>query len=120
MRDMDDQALVGLIVLIVVGVVAAVGITVGVMYANDYGLEATVKDKECLPTASSVEVETKLFGIDHRVKDVPQDACGILQPGNFVRYHIRSQHTIIYEKEGGDCIYDSVKGFCGRASFLGV
>lgn len=123
---MDEHAIgvVGIVVWCVVGLVAALGLTAGGMWAADYGVEATVVNKECggpagpggpggiIPTASQskVTVKTKLLGITHTLTDFPDDTCRILRAGddgNFVRYHLRSEHTILFEREGGPCIYDS-------------
>ncbi len=104
--------------LAVAGLVAVAVAAGGYLYATDYAMEATVKEKSCafpitLPDAQNqVAVRTKVFSIDHTVTDVSDAVCGILRPGNFVEYHIRSGRTVLYESEGGDCLWDSESGPC--------
>lgn len=104
-RSLGKLLVAILLVLVVAGVAAA-----AILYAIDYEVEATVQGVDC--AAGTVEVTTKLFGIDHTVTGVPRQQCIFLSPGNFVEYHVRSTHTRLYDVEGGDCIYDSVTGVC--------
>lgn len=107
---------VPMVTKIVLGLVALVVLLGGVgaiAYAADAPVEATIIEKDC-PGAlrggpGEVTVKTKLFGIEHSL-DVPRDQCLAVQEGNFARYHVRSQRTELYDKEGGRCIFDSEKG----------
>ncbi len=123
----DEQAL-GLIAWIVVGVVGlvgALGATGGILYASDFGIDATVIDKQCagLPggggffaeplAGNTITVKTKLFGIEHTLVDVPADQCALVQKDNFVRYRVKSERTSIWSSEGGSCIWDTVNGAGG-------
>jgi len=99
--------LIGLAVLLIVGVLA-----VGVWaYASDYAVEATVTKKECTSAPAQIFVKTKLFGIEDST-EVTVQQCQIIQVGNFVEYHLRTQRTTIFQSEGGECVYDSSTGLC--------
>lgn len=80
------------------------------LYATDAPVEATVTDKDCF--VSEIAVKTKNFGLDHKVRDVPTQECAVIQVGNFVQYHLRTERTIVYASEGGACLYDSKTGTC--------
>jgi len=99
-------------VLLAVLVLAAVGI---VLYANDFAVEAQVKDKQCRSALGGnfVTVQTKLLAIDYTLTGIPDYQCGLVNSGNYVQYHLRSERTSIYASEGGACIYDSVGGIAG-------
>ena len=115
---MDEDGVIGLAFWIVGGVLGLLVVTGVVLYAVDYKIEADVEQTRC--AEGEVDVKTKLFGIDHTVKGVPADQCGILEAGNHVEYRIRSQRTTLYESEGGRCIYDSKTGpYCGQAGSSG-
>src|SRR5688500_10684388 len=73
--SVDDRGLIGVIAAIVGGLLASSLLVGGILYANDYELRATVKDTDCDPAGSQIKVQTKLFNIDHTVKDVPYDEC---------------------------------------------
>ena len=90
------------------GALGLVAIAAGGAYIADYGLEGTVVEKRC----PSLTVETKLLGIRHTKDDVPLLQCGAIQVGNFVVYHIRSGRTLVYQSEGGRCLFDSDRGAC--------
>ncbi len=120
---MDDQGvgLIAWILIAVVGLVAAVGVAGGVMYANDTAVGAKVVDKECkgslLSTQpqSSVTIETQfpVPGIVHTVEQVDNNACHSLTEGrSFIEYHIQSGRTILYESQGGKCLYDTADKLC--------
>lgn len=102
------------VVLVVLAVlVAGLLVTGVVLYAVDYRIDATVQETRC--DLLEVKVKTKQFGIEHTVRDVPVDQCGVLEPGDFVQYRIRSQRTTLYDEEGGRCLYDSETGpYCGQ------
>lgn len=119
----DENAL-GVVAWVVVGLVSLVGVlgaAAGILYASDYGIEATVVDKACgggvftSGANSVVTVKTRMFGIEHTVKGMDDALCSGLragQDGNFVIYHVQSERTILYEREGGACLYDSRTGLC--------
>ena len=92
------------IALVAVGGTAAVG---GYLYATDYALKADVTGTDCT-LENIVSVRTRTFGIDHDVRGVPEDQCNLLHPGDYVEYHVRTKHTILY-RDGAVC-YDSDTG----------
>lgn len=94
--------IIGTVVLLVV-LAGAFGVFA---YATDYGVEASVTKRECSLTPPKLTVTTKTLSIVHTV-DVTENQCVLVREGNFVVYHIRTERTIIYDKEGGRCIYDS-------------
>ncbi|HEX9817079.1 MAG TPA: hypothetical protein VGB18_08870 [Candidatus Thermoplasmatota archaeon] len=102
--------ILGLVLLIVVLLVAT-----GVfLYATDYPVEAQVTGKNCNGTATTVTVETRIGGFTETVP-VSRTECFVIQTGNFVHYHIRSERTVIYEKDpafGGRCVYDTDSILC--------
>lgn len=101
--------LLGLVLLVVVLVVA----TGFFLYATDYAVEAHVVDKTC-QGGPSVTVETRIGGLTETVP-VTTTECLVIQLGNYVHYHIRSQRTVIYEKDpavGGRCVYDTSSIAC--------
>lgn len=121
MDEMGDEG-VGLLAAIALGVVglfvviAAIG---GVMYLADAKVGAEVIDKRCgsLPTGSSstVVVETKfpIPGIEHTVKQMDNNSCQALVEGrSYAEYHLRSERVVLYEREGGRCLYDSDSLVC--------
>jgi hypothetical protein len=110
----DDAGLLGAVaaaaILVLVGLVG-VG---AYLYSTDYALRADVQGKECgLGSLNVVSVHTRTLGIDHDVVGVPQHECSIIQVGDEVQYHVRTQHTTIYRD--GECFYDSETGpGCGK------
>ncbi len=114
---------IGLTVKIVLGVIAALVGLAGLAYASDYGVQATVQETHCAggtnpffpnvlaATDSFVVVGTQFFGTHSFGLD--RDACVALRPANFVVYHIRTGHTIVYQDSSMHaCIYDSNTGVC--------
>jgi hypothetical protein len=105
--------ILGLVLLVLVLVVAT-----GVfLYATDYPVKAEVVEKECQPVPPdppSVTVKTRLGRLSETVP-VTATECLVIQAGNFVEYHIRSERTIIYERDpslGGRCVYDTASKIC--------
>lgn len=98
-------ALVGLVL-----VLAAIG---SVAYANDGAINADVTAKSCSHSgANAITAKTRLFSI---VKTVPVDfiRCQAIPTGAFVQYHLRSTRVVVFEREGGACLWDtSVGGPC--------
>ena len=105
--------ILGLVLLIIVLLVA----TVVFLYATDYPVAAEVTEKDCQPAppeAPSVTVKTKLGGLTEKVA-VTATECFLIKAGHFVEYHIRSERTIIYDKDpsvGGRCVYDTASTIC--------
>lgn len=106
-----------LALLAIVTVVALLLGILGLAYAADYTVEATVTDKRCFGafsgTPNSVTVQTKILAIEYTLTDLPDHQCALVNEGNYVQYRLRSSRTSIYEYEGGSCIYDSVGGVGG-------
>lgn len=107
---------VGRIVLVAAGVLLLVGGFVGALYAADYGIEADVVERHCAgagPFAgvgssggSYVVAQTRMGAFKHRV-DLSGEKCAAVPDHGFAVYHIRTGRTILYQSQGGDCIYDS-------------
>lgn len=102
-------------ILVTIGLVAVGGLaaTGAYLYATDYAMEADVKDTQCQgPGADDllnvVAVRTRVLGLDHAVKGVPDQQCALLESGDRVVYHVRSKHTILYR--GDQVCYDSETG----------
>ncbi len=109
---------VGLVVLI-----AAIG---GILFVTDTPVEATIVEKDCDVSAlngnsnSQVTVKTKfpVPGIEYTLQDFSDSICAGLRAGengNYAVYHIQSERTIFYEREGGACLYDSSGVVCGSS-----
>lgn len=103
--------ILGLVLLVVVLLVAT-----GVfLYATDYPVAAEVTEKDCEAIPNPVvTVKTKLGGLTEKVL-ITATECFVIQRGHFVEYHIRSERTIIYDKDpalGGRCVYDTATKIC--------
>lgn len=99
-------------VLVIVGIALGVIVLgVGVAYAADAPLDASIQEKNCAASQPTVGIVTDLFRITHTLK-MTHDKCSAIQEGNFVRYHLRSGHTQIYSTKGGACVFDSVTIAC--------
>jgi hypothetical protein len=116
-RDMDDNGLglIALILVAVVGLVVLLGVVAGGYYATDGAVTATVTGKDCgsiTSSTGSVDIRTgfPVPGIPHTIPDMPRDKCQLVQAGNFVQYHLRSERTSIWASEGGACIWDTEFG----------
>jgi len=107
-----------LTIKITIGVIGGLLAIGGIAYAMDVSIDAVVTQKNCggtgnpyfphvLGADSTVTVQTRLFGIGHTVS-LSRDVCLALRPNNYVVYHIRSGHTVLYE-DGSQthCMYDS-------------
>lgn len=121
--DESGFGLIAWLIVGVVGIVAALGATGGIMYAADTEIGATVIAKNCAgggggglfsaAAQSTVTIETKfpLAGIKHTLEEFDDNQCRLLEEGkSFATYAIRSGHTVLYKSEGGQCLYDSEKG----------
>ncbi|MGB0652869.1 MAG: hypothetical protein ACPGQL_06675 [Thermoplasmatota archaeon] len=118
MDHQDDRA-IGVIGILIVLVLIVGGIVVSVpvgYYLGDGAVEAVVVDKKCgsnpLGETSKVTVETRfpVPGVQHVVKEFPNDKCNLVNKDNYVEHRLRSGRTTLYQSEGGSCIYDSEKG----------
>ncbi len=118
---MDEEAvgLIGWIIIAVVGLIGAIGITGGVLYASDAAIGAVVIEKDCAspltggPADSAITVETRfpVPGVQHTLTDFDDQKCTVIEEGKtYAEYHLKSGHTIVYREEGGPCLYDSEKG----------
>jgi hypothetical protein len=90
--------------------VAVVALVLWVLlyYGADRPVEADVVDKRCSALGSGeLVVKTRLFGMLH-AEALDAASCLAVPVGAFVVYHLRSGHTIVYEHEGGRCIWDSL------------
>jgi hypothetical protein len=76
----------------------------GLLYATDYGLEATVTQKGSDDRGHFIVATTKLLGVQVR-RDVPVNQWLGLSVGNFLVYHIQSGHVTVYDREGGSVLY---------------
>lgn len=98
------------IITIVAGVLIVGLALIGALYAFDVGVGATITDKQCLQAGgSTVDVKSDFFGAGATL-EVPFQQCGAIQKGNYVKFHIRSERSEIYESKGGACIYDTENG----------
>jgi hypothetical protein len=116
------MGLVALILKIAIGAVLLVGVAGGVAYAMDMGIDADVTNTQCNagssggffggasdPMTSTVTVKTRILGIGYTVTGMGYTECQAVHTGYFVRFHIRSQRTSVWDAADGNCIYDSVK-----------
>jgi hypothetical protein len=91
----------------VLGALLFVGAAViGALYVFDAPVGGTVSSKAQCESQGIVGIETDFFGISANA-DVGVLKCAALQVGNYVKYHVRSEHTIIYSEKGGVCLFDS-------------
>jgi uncharacterized protein YabE (DUF348 family) len=98
-------AAVGLLLLVLGGAAT-------VFYATDQAVAADVTGKSCNPVGgSAVTAKTRIFGHVQTV-GVDYASCRIVPVGAYVLYHVRSERTIVFEVQGGNCIWDSATGPC--------
>lgn len=109
------MGIIKLVILGVVGLVVLLGGIGGIYYATDGAVDATVTDKQCGFNGGTVTVVTEfpIPGIEHTLQDVPSNQCSVINKGNFVRYHLQSERTSIWQSEGGACVYDTEYGVGG-------
>lgn len=119
------MAWVALTIKITLGIVGGLMSLGAVAYVADYGLEATITEVQCagagnpffpslLSADSMVTVQTQLFGVRHTA-GLARDICAALRPNNYVVFHIRSGHTVIYQDSSKTrCLFDteSPTGVC--------
>lgn len=118
---MDDEAvgILAAIALAVVGLIVVAGAVGGILFVSDAKIGATVTHVECAfrPTGagSEVTVVTKfpIPGIEHTVTRVDNTACkALVVDRSFAEYYLRSARTVLYEQEGGRCLYDTASLVC--------
>lgn len=118
---MDDKGfgIIAAILAAAVGLVLLVVAMAGAFYLSDMPVGATVTDKSCaigIGARSTLEVTTKfpVPGVTHVITDFDNQQCHGLRAGdngNYAEHHLRSGRTILFESQGGACIWDSDKGF---------
>lgn len=110
------MGVLGITLKVLLAVVVLVVLAVGIAYAADAPVEATVTAKQCgsgfaffgsAQGPRTITVKTRIGGVAYTLHDVPDAQCQAVQVQNFVRYHVRSHRTILYQTQGGACIYDS-------------
>lgn len=67
------------------GLVLVLLLVAGGLYAADYGVEATIVDKNC----PEVTAETHVGGFEV-TRQAGSFQCAVVQPGDIVVYHVRS------------------------------
>lgn len=105
--------LIGKLLALAVLVVVLLGSILVWAYAADYGVHATVTEKDCSLRIPLITVKTEVLGLQDKAQ-VSTTQCALIERGNYVVYHLRSQRTIIYESKGGDCLFDSASDFGQR------
>lgn len=126
------MGVVAWITIAVVGLIVSLGAAGGIMYATDTTVGADVIDTRCAggggsggggglgglavqAAGSQVKIKTKfpVPGIEHTLTEFDDNTCRTLAAlrsrgeDPFVEYSIRSGHTVLYEFEGGKCLYDN-------------
>lgn len=95
----------GKIVLAVVGLVLTAGIAGFSLYAMDYGVEATVIDKDC--GAGTVTVQETVTRFEH-TQAIGLVECAAVSEGNFVIYNIKSERIRVWDTEAQEnLVWDS-------------
>lgn len=101
------RILTGLLLLVLVA-----GGVVGFAYASDEAVDADVVSKQCgLFGPNTVKVRTRLMGLEYEAK-VDYPTCHGLPGTAFIQYHVRSGRTVVYEREGGRCLFDTAHTIC--------
>ncbi len=107
-----------LILSIAGGLILIVLAVLGGYYATDGAVGATVTDKDCGvgPGATSEVTVTTSFpipGVTTTLKEFDNTQCSaVTVDRTYAEYHLRSERTILYESEGGPCLYDSADKLC--------
>jgi len=99
--------LLGTVVKVALVVVAVLLLVAGVAYAADYGVGGTVEKKSRDPRTGEYVVHLGLDLGPTFKQALGPDQWNCLREGNYVKYHVRSGHTIIYSEKGGRVLYDS-------------
>lgn len=93
-------------VYLVLALVALTVVLGAAWYVADGRIDADVENKTCSFGGSSVTVVTRLFDIT-KVQSIQYQECLMVPQGGYVQYYIRSGRTVIWDSEGGDCIWDT-------------
>lgn len=85
------------------------------LYVSDHAFGADVTRVECRGPLSSdsnnrVTVQTRFLAIERTVVGIPDVPCSQLREGYYVEHFIRSKRSILYDEQGGECIYDTARG----------
>ncbi len=122
---MDNKGIGVLVgaILAVGGLIVVAAAGAGIYYMTDQAVGATVIDKQCggIPTGSSstvtIRTEFPIPGIEHTLQDFDNSICNGLRAdetnGNYAEYYLKSERTVLFEREGGRCLYDSNGVVCG-------
>lgn len=110
----DRAGLMGALAATAAVLLVGAGGTAAYLYATDHTLVADVTGTECagLPfpeSQNTVAIKTRLLGLEHEVRGLPDRECLLLQEGDFVEHRIRSKHTTLYRSTGA-CVYDTQTG----------
>ncbi len=92
----------GAVVLVLVVAVAG-------LYLADTPVEAEVKESRCGSGEVDLLTAWPLPGLTHTVTGLDNLVCQLfVDPGSYVVYHVRSEHTLLYEDSSKECLkYDS-------------
>lgn len=80
--------------LVAGALLGALLVLAGIAYAADYGVEATVVEKDC----PKVTAETHIGSVQV-TRQVQGVSCAVVQPGDVVVYHVRSGE-LEYQPQG--------------------
>lgn len=94
------------VIFIGIGVVLLLAIIAASLWGMDYGVEATVVDKDCNTRESTVTVQESVSQIKH-TEPIAFQECGVVNQGNFAIYNIRSERLQVFDREGGTKLWDS-------------
>lgn len=97
-----------ILTILILAVVVLAG-AAAIFYFTDQNIDATVKEKHCGATPaqpSSIVAETKMFGF-RKILDMDYTECHGIPQDAFVQFYVKSRRLVIFETEGGACLYDS-------------
>ncbi len=95
------------VIFLVIGLVLLLAIIGASLWGMDYGVEATVVEKDCrVAGESTVTVQESVTRIKH-TEPIETQECGVVSNGNFAIYNIRSERLQIFDREGGNKLWDS-------------
>lgn len=83
--------------------------TAGGLYAADTPVEAEVQETRCGRGEVDLLTAWPFPGVRHTLADLDAAICQLfLESGSYAVYHIRSEHTLLYEDSSKECLkYDS-------------
>jgi hypothetical protein len=94
-----------LVVFIIVGILAFAVVAGGSLWAMDYGVEATIIEKQCGSRGSTVSVQEDVTRLVH-TQEVDRLECEFAQSGHQAVYNIRSERLRLFTPDG-QCYWDS-------------